>query len=109
MVLCGGEVDKDILHSLADEGVVTISELDEMDLRNTAEATSSTVIDSIMDASADNLGSFGSFVWERNESTEMAEDIIRIDDCPSPALVTIEVGGDGKRLPKKPFEGFTTP
>ena len=26
----------------------------------------------------------------------MVEDIIRIDDCPSPALVTIEVGGDGR-------------
>ena len=56
MVLCGGEVDKDVLHTLADRGVVAISELDEVDLRNGMEATSSTIIDSIMDASADNLG-----------------------------------------------------
>ena len=106
VVLCGGEVDKDVLHTLADRGVVAISELDEVDLRTAAEATSSTIIDSIMDASADNLGSFGSFVWERNESTEMVEDIIRIDHCPSPALVTIEVGGDGKEATEEAIRGI---
>ena len=30
VVLCGGEVDKDVLHALADRGVVAISELDEV-------------------------------------------------------------------------------
>ena len=106
VVLCGGEVDKDILHALADSEVVVISELDERDLRNASEATSSNIIDSILDASPEDLGSFGSFAWERNESTDMVEDIIRIDDCPSPALVTIEVGGDGKEATEEAIRGI---
>ncbi len=106
VVLCGGEIDKDILHALADGDVVAISELDEADLRNAAEATSSKVIDSILDASMDDLGSFGSFIWERNESTDMVEDIIKIDHCPTPAIVTIEIGGDGKEATEEAIRGI---
>jgi chaperonin GroEL (HSP60 family) len=34
-------------------------------------------------------------VWERREASDQVEDIIRIDDCPNPRVVTIEVGGGG--------------
>jgi chaperonin GroEL (HSP60 family) len=106
VILCGGEIDTEILHILADNEILAIAQLDESELRNAAEATSSSVIDSILDASADDLGVCGSLVWERNESTDMVEDIIRIDGCTSPSVVTIEVGGDGNEATEEAIRGI---
>ncbi|MBK70450.1 MAG: hypothetical protein CMB53_03535 [Euryarchaeota archaeon] len=106
VVLCGGEVDKEVLHRLADEGILTIAELDESEIRNASEATGSSVVDSVLDISPEDLGVCGSLVWERNEATDMVEDIIRIDECPSPGVVTIEVGGDGKEATEEVIRGI---
>ncbi|MBP72908.1 MAG: hypothetical protein CMA70_04920 [Euryarchaeota archaeon] len=106
VILCAGEIDPVILHILADNDVLAISELDDSDLRNASEATSSNIIDSILDASPEDLGTCGSLVWERNESTDMVEDIIRIDSCSTPRLVTIEVGGDGKEATEEAIRGI---
>ncbi len=106
VVLCGGEVDKEILHRLADEGILTIAELDESEIRNASEATGSNVNDSALDISREDLGVCGSLVWERNEATDMVEDIVRIDKCPSPGVVTIEVGGDGKEATEEVIRGI---
>ena len=81
VILCGGEIDTEILHILADNEILAIAQLDESELRNSADATSSSIIDSILDASPGDLGECGSLTWERNESTDMVEDIIRIDGC----------------------------
>ena len=89
VILCGGEIDTEILHILADNEILAIAQLDESELRNSAEATSSLIIDSILDASPGDLGECGSLTWERNESSDMLEDIIRIDGCRNPSVVTL--------------------
>ena len=106
VVLCGGEIDREILHRLADEGILVIGELDESELRNASDATGSEVVDSVLDISSEDLGRCGSLVWERNEATDMVEDIIRIDGCESPRVVTIEVGGDGKEATEEVIRGI---
>jgi len=95
VVLCTGEVDRDVLHHLADAEVLAVGELDESEIRNAADAVRANIVDSILDIEADDLGSCGSLVWERREASDQVEDIIRIDECPSPRTVTIEVGGGG--------------
>lgn len=95
VVLCTGEVDRDVLHHLAGVEVLAVGELDESEIRNAADAVGANIVDSILDIEADDLGVCGSLVWERREASDQVEDIIRIDDCPSPRAVTIEVGGGG--------------
>ena len=95
LVLCGGEIDRDILHNLADNNILAIGELDSSEIHNSASSTGAKVIDSISDIEAKDLGFCASVVWERNEASDMVEDIIRIDGCKKPGLVTIEVGGSG--------------
>ena len=36
LILAGGEIDRDILHDLADAGILTVSDLDESELDNAA-------------------------------------------------------------------------
>ena len=106
VVLCGGEVDKEILHRLADEDILIIAELDESEIRNASEATGAEVNDSVLDISPEDLGICGLIAWERNEATDMVEDIIRIDRCRTPGVVTIEVGGDGKEATEEVIRGI---
>jgi chaperonin GroEL (HSP60 family) len=96
VVLCTGEVDRDILHHLADAEVLAVGELDESEIRNTADAVGASIVESILDIGATDLGVCGSLVWERREASDQVEDIIRIDDCSNPKAVTIEVGGEGE-------------
>ena len=96
VVLCTGEVDRDILHHLADAGVLAVGELDESEIRNTADAVGASIVESILDIGVVDLGVCGSLVWERREASDQVEDIIRIDNCPNPRTVTIEVGGGGE-------------
>ena len=49
-------------------------------------------MDSISDIDKEDLGFCDSVIWERNEASDMVEDIVRIDGCQKPGLVTIEVG-----------------
>ena len=106
LVLCGGEIDRDILHHLSDENILVIGELDSSEIENTAAATGANVIDSILDIEVHDLGLCGSVVWERNEASDMVEDIVKIDGCTNPGLVTIEVGGAGEIATEEIIRGL---
>lgn len=106
LVLCGGEIDRDILHRLTDEGILAVGELDESELHNAAEATGATIVDSILDIGADDLGLAGSVHWERRQSSDQVEDIITIDDCIDPSVVTIAVGGSGETATEEIIRGL---
>ena len=106
IVLCGGEIDRDILHHLADMDILAIGELDSSEVENSASATGANVTDSILDISPQDLGFCGQVSWERNEASDMVEDIIRIDGCINPGLVTIEVGGAGELATEEIIRGL---
>ncbi|MEC9001186.1 MAG: TCP-1/cpn60 chaperonin family protein [Candidatus Thermoplasmatota archaeon] len=106
VVLCSGEVDRDILHRLSDSEIIAVGELDESELRNAAEATGANIVDSVLDIEADDLGVCGSLDWERREASDQVEDIIRIDGCPNPKAVTIEVGGSGDTATEEIIRGL---
>ena len=95
LILAGGEIDRDILHDLADAGILTVSDLDESELDNAAAATGAIIIDSIIDVEESDLGIAGSVQWERRQATDQVEDVIIIDDCKNPAAVTLAIGGAG--------------
>ena len=95
IILCGGEIDRDILHRLVDSKILAIGELDSSEVNNSADATGANLLDSVMDIQPSDLGNCGTLVWERREASDMVEDIIRIDNCTNPRVLTIEVGGSG--------------
>ncbi len=95
IILCGGEIDRDILHLLADSEILVIGELDSSEVNNSADATGANILDSVMDIQPSDVGICGSLIWERREASDMVEDIIRIDNCTNPRVLTIEVGGSG--------------
>ena len=105
-ILCSGEIDRDILHRLSDSEIIAVGELDESELRNAAEATGSTIVDSVLDIESGELGVCGSLDWERREASDQVEDIIRIDGCPNPKAVTIEVGGGGDAATEEIIRGL---
>jgi chaperonin GroEL (HSP60 family) len=106
LILCGGEIDRDILHHLFDENILAIGELDSSEVENAAAATGAKVIDSILDIGIEDLGFCGSVIWERNEASDMVEDVVRIDGCINPGLVTIEVGGAGEIATEEIIRGL---
>ncbi len=106
VVLCAGEVDRDILHRLADEDILTVGELDASEIRNAADAVGANIVDSILDIEAADLGACGSMLWERREATDQVEDIIRIEECANPRVVTIEVGGGGETATEEIIRGL---
>jgi chaperonin GroEL (HSP60 family) len=63
LVLCGGEIDRDILHNLADNNILAIGELDSSEVENSASATGAKIVDSIADIESKDLGFCGSFIW----------------------------------------------
>lgn len=91
--LCSGSVDKGLLHRLMRSGCFAAGEFDDSELRNASLATGSRIIEHIADISADDIGSAGRLVAERRASTDQVEDMIRLESCPSPKVVTCEVGG----------------
>ena len=48
------------------------------------------------DIEASDLGQCGRASWERKPATNEVEDVIRIEGCPNPSVVTIEIGGAGE-------------
>lgn len=92
-IFCSGEIDKEILHSLADSGIICIGELDSSELRNLSEAVGAIIIETPLDIHDSNIGMCGILSWERREQSDKVEDIVRIDNCENPSIVTIEVGG----------------
>jgi chaperonin GroEL (HSP60 family) len=96
VVLCSGEIDKDILHMLCDSGILAVEKLDSSELRNASDATGSRIIENPLDIEEADMGFCGSATWARKESTDEVQDTIRIEDCLNPSIVTIEVGGAGE-------------
>ncbi|RAH05653.1 MAG: hypothetical protein CMA00_003715 [Methanobacteriota archaeon] len=106
LVLCSGEIDKDILHLLNDNGILAIGDLDSSELRNCSDATGARILETALDICEENLGICGSVVWERGQDSDEVEDVIRILDCPSPSVVTIEVGGAGEAGTEEVIRGL---
>ena len=73
-----------------------MEKLDSSELRNASQATGSRIVENPLDIEEDDLGFCGSASWIRKESTDEVEDVIRIEDCRNPSIVTIEVGGAGE-------------
>ena len=91
--ICSGVVDKGILHRLLRAGHFVAGEFDDSELRNTALATGSRIIEHLADISESDVGVAGRLVSEKKPSTDQVEDIIRLEQCPSPKVVTCEIGG----------------
>ena len=94
-ILCSGEIDKDILHRLANSGILAVGELDSSEIRNASDALGASIVDTPLGIESSDLGVCGRLSWERREASDGVEDIIRIEECPRPSIVSIEVGGAG--------------
>ena len=91
--LCSGEVDKGILHRLMRSGCFAAGGLDDRELRNAALATGATIMESGTEITPGDLGQAGVLTAERRAVTEKVEDLIRLEECPEPHVVTCEIGG----------------
>ncbi len=91
--ICSGTVDKGILHRLMRSGCFVAGEFDDSELRNTSLATGSRIIEHLADISKSDVGEAGNLITKKKPSTDQVEDIIRLEACPSPKMVTCEVGG----------------
>ncbi len=91
--LCSGSVNKGLLHHLMRAGCFVAGEFDDSELRNASLATGSRIIEHLADLSEEDIGNAGRLVTERREATDQVEDLIRLEECPSPKVVTCEVGG----------------
>ncbi|MBD14297.1 MAG: hypothetical protein CMJ72_03915 [Planctomycetaceae bacterium] len=91
--LCTGTVNKGLLHHLMRAGCFVAGEFDDSELRNASLATGSRIIEHLNDLLPEDIGTAGRLITERKTSTDQVEDIIRLEQCPSPGVVTCEVGG----------------
>ena len=107
VVFCTGEIDREILHLLSDNSILTVGELDSSEIENIAESTGANVVDSILDIESSDVGKCGTLDWERREHTDKIEDIITIGGCKKPKIVTIEVGGSGEVNTEEIIKRFT--
>ncbi len=105
-ILCSGEVDRDILHHLADSSILAVGELDSREIRNASDALGARIVDSPLELEETDLGRCGHLTWERREASDGVEDVIRIEGCPNPAIVTIEVGGAGETGTEEAIRGL---
>lgn len=92
-IFTDGEVDKRVLHTLVDAGCFVLSNIDRTQLERISAATGSSLIDHLNDLDPTDLGEIGSLCVGRLETDEGTSERVIIDDCPSPGIVTIEVGG----------------
>jgi len=106
VVLCSGEIDKDILHLLCNSGILAVEKLDSSELRNASDATGSRIVDNPLDIEEADLGFCGHTSWSRKESSNEVEDVIRIEGCRKPSVVTIEVGGAGETGTEEVIRGL---
>ena len=106
LILCSGEIDRDILHKLSDSGILAIGELDSSELRNASDATGSIIVETALDIEESDLGICGTASWERRQESDEVEDVIRIENCPKPSVVTIEVGGAGETGTEEVIRGL---
>ncbi|MDE0707332.1 MAG: hypothetical protein OSB33_00095 [Candidatus Poseidoniales archaeon] len=91
--LCSGSVDKGLLHRLMRAGCFVAGEFDDSELHNASLATGSRLIEHLADLSPEDIGEAGRLVTESRTATDQVEDLIRLEACPSPKVVTCEVGG----------------
>ena len=91
--ICSGSVDKGLLHRLMRAGCFVAGEFDDQELRNASLATGSRIIEHLADITSDDIGLAGRLSTERRAPTDKVEDIIRLESCPSPKVVTCEIGG----------------
>ena len=108
VVLCSGEIDKDVLHMLCEKSVLVVEGLDPSELRNASGATGARMVESPLDIAESDLGQCGSASWERKPASNEVEDVIRIEGCPNPSVVTIEIGGAGETGTEEVIRGYTT-
>ena len=91
--LCSGTVDKGLLHRLMRAGCFVAGEFDDSELTNASLATGSRIIEHLADISEEDIGVAGRLVTERRAATDQVEDMIRLESCPDPNVVTCEIGG----------------
>ena len=92
-IIAGGEIDRDILHNLADHGIFVAGEFDESELRNLASSTGSTIASSIHQMDNTDIGFAKEISCLRKSSTDRVEDEITILGGTSSNVATIVVGG----------------
>ncbi|MBA45058.1 MAG: hypothetical protein CMB31_00525 [Euryarchaeota archaeon] len=92
-IVVGGEVDRDILHHLVDEGIFVAGEFDESELRNLALSTDSTIASSIHHLDDSDIGYAIEINCMRKSSTDRVEDEITILGGEHSKVATIVVGG----------------
>ena len=92
-VIAGGEIDRDILHHLADLGIFVAGEFDDSELRNLASSTGSTIASSIDHLDNTDIGFAEEINCVRKSSTDRVEDEITILGGDSSNIATIVVGG----------------
>ncbi|MEE2759697.1 MAG: TCP-1/cpn60 chaperonin family protein [Candidatus Thermoplasmatota archaeon] len=91
--LCTGEVDKGILHRLMRKDCFVAGELDERELKNTSAVTGSRIVELLTDISSEDIGHAGRMTAERHTPSEKVEDIITLEECNTPNVVTCAIGG----------------
>jgi len=106
IILCSGEIDNDILHMLSENGILVIGELDPSELKNASDSTGSRIVQSPSEIDKEAMGICGKATWEKKQASDEVEDIIRIEDCPNPSVVTIEVGGAGEAGTEEVIRGI---
>ena len=92
-IIVSGEVDRDILHHLVDEGIFVAGELDESELRNLASATGATISSSSHHLDDSDIGFAKEIRCIRKSATERVEDEITIIGGDGSKVATIVVGG----------------
>lgn len=92
-IFVSGEVDRDILHHLVDEGVFVADGFDDSELRNLCNVTQAKLSSSIHHLASSDLGRAESLNCERRTATDRVEDEIVVIGGEGAKVVTIVVGG----------------
>ncbi len=94
--LCTGEVDKGILHRLMRAECFVAGELDDRELKNTSAVTGARIVELLSDITSEDVGYAGRLITERRTPSEKVEDIIKLEDCKAPNVVTCAIGGSNE-------------
>lgn len=105
-VFCGGAIDPRVLHTFAQNGVFAIADMDGVQIKNIASATGAQPVDLIRDLSSSDLGLAGKIRVEKREGAEGTEERILVEECKSPEVVTIEVGGSNDLSTEEVIRGL---
>ena len=92
-IFVSGEVDRDILHHLVDEGVFVADGFDDSELRNLCGVTQAKLSSSVHHLTSDDIGRAESVNCERRTATDRVEDEIVVIGGEHAEIVTIAVGG----------------